>query len=101
MYLVGNSSLQGPGTVLVQRIPWTAAQESQMAGMGCASCGGCCQQKGMGLFDAGFDFSQWNWTEWALVALGAYVVVSMINDTRSAVVTVRRKARGVRKAIAS
>lgn len=71
------NTIWGPGTGTVQ---FTQSRGLQgCAGMGCASCGGKC---GMGLFDSGLDFSQWGFVEWSFVALGAYVLVSAVNDTR-------------------
>jgi hypothetical protein len=53
-------------------------------GCGCSgSCGGACHG-GLGLFDSGLDISQWGIGEWVAVALGVYLVGSVIGDTRRA-----------------
>lgn len=80
MYLVGQGQQQmGPGTGLVQRINWTGNPNPPLGLAGCG-CGKC--KEGLGLFDSGMDFSGWSYAEWAVVALGGYVFVSMVNDTR-------------------
>jgi hypothetical protein len=66
-------------------------------GLGCAACGGKCG--GMGLFDSGMDFSGWGLVEWSIVALGAYVVVSIANDTRRGVSAAAAGAGRARKKI--
>ena len=45
-----------------------------------------------GYFGAGGDFSSWGLAEWATVALGLYVVASLLGDTR-------RHVRKARKAV--
>ena len=101
MYLMGQSSLQGPGTVLAQRIPWSAAQESQLSGMGCAGgceCGGSCGRAGLGLFDS-MDFSTWGIGEWGVIGVGTYLLMSIVGDTKRAGRAISRKAKGVRRGI--
>ena len=104
MYLVGKGHTHwGPGTSFVQRIDWTRQQENgleRLAGMGCGSCGGNCGRckQGLGLFDS-MDFTTWGLGEWALVGIGAYLVLSIAGDTRRVASSVSRKSRGVRKAL--
>jgi hypothetical protein len=59
-----------------------------LGGCGCG-CGGDCQ-KGLGLFDSGFDFSQWGVAEWGIVAVGGYLAISLVADLFAA-------GRGVKK----
>lgn len=56
-----------------------------MAGCGCG-CGGDCggHGAGLGLFEAGLDWSQWGIAEWTLVGLGSYLVLSIVGDMFSA-----------------
>jgi hypothetical protein len=69
-------------------------------GCGCGgTCGGCghSHKQGMGqlfgdLFSSGFDISGWGWQEWGIVALGAYVLFSTVETSKSAVTSVRRGA---------
>lgn len=97
MYVVGKGhEHMGPGTSLVQRIDWNPSQEAQVRqgfgcgkGLGGCGCGGRC---GLGLFESGFDFSQWSGVEWALVAIGGYMLLSTMFTTR-------RAARRVRSAV--
>jgi hypothetical protein len=39
---------------------------------------------GLGLFESGFDFSQYGLAEWAVVFVGAYMLVSTISTTNRA-----------------
>jgi hypothetical protein len=47
---------------------------------------------GLGLFESGFDFSQWTWQEWLVVGMGGYMLTSMF-------FTGRRAARQVREGV--
>jgi hypothetical protein len=93
------ASLPGPGTRLVEHwgghtgfgdyVPTdnyflTPAGQAGIRGLGCACAGmvGC--NCGMGLFDAGMDFSQWGPGEWAVVVVGAYVLFSTVWTTGQA-----------------
>jgi hypothetical protein len=93
----------GPGTSMIQRINWTTGQEYDFAkgfsypppglsGLGhcCESCkhGGQCSS-GLGLFDSGLDYSQWGWPEYAVIAVGGYMVLSTLFTTKRAVSKVR------------
>jgi hypothetical protein len=49
-------------------------------GLGCADCGGKCGG-GLGLFESGLDYSAWGWQEYAAVALGMYVLSSVVFTT--------------------
>jgi len=105
VYLVGQgANVMGPGTAMVQRIDWSRANETQLInalrgrgpglgsvpefvddrrqmsrykGMGC----GCKQGCGLGLFETGLDVSGWSWPEYALVALGGYMLMSTVFTT--------------------
>jgi hypothetical protein len=96
MYVVGKGNdIMGPGTSLVQRIDWTPLQERQLSsgfglrGMGCGGRGmGCACKGGLGLFDS-MDFSTWGASEWAIVLVGGYMVISTIFTTKRAASRVR------------
>jgi hypothetical protein len=95
MYLVGQGHEHlGPGTSMVQRINWTGANEAQMRGLGCGCKGlaGCPCSGGLGLFDS-LDFSTWGWPEWAILALGGYMVLSTVFTTQRATTRVRKSLR--------
>jgi hypothetical protein len=75
-------------------------------GCGCGCGGGGCAQRGMGqdagglfgsgLFAGGLDLSTWGIGEWAIVAIGAYMIFSTFSTTAragSAVAGYRRKRR--------
>lgn len=92
MYVKGQGHTHwGPGTSMVQFTPPAYG----MAGCGCG-CGGKC---GMGLFDSGGDFTQWGVAEWAVVGVGAYLVLSLAGDTRRTVQGVKRTVRRRRRKI--
>jgi hypothetical protein len=102
LYLPGQGHTHtGPGTSLVQMIDWTQAQEAQVnaalrglglapCGMGCACGGKCGMDQGLGLFESGFDFSQWGATEWAVVAVSGYVILSTVFTTQRGAARVRK-----------
>lgn len=67
-----------------------------MGGLGCPDCGGTCGMNGLsmdgsglfgtGIFGTGVDYmspSTWGSWEWGTVALGAYVVLSVMDTTRN------------------
>jgi hypothetical protein len=108
-YMIGRGHQHtGPGTSMVQFVPPVA----KFRGMGaCGSCetrmslGACCADcakgsncsgscrgglMGMGLFEAGMDFSQWGAVEWVIVALGGYVALSTVFTTQRASRRVKR-----------
>lgn len=62
------------------------ANAPAMLGLGCTDCGGGC---GMGLFEAGLDWSQWTWQEWAALLGGAYVLSSIFFTTQTAARKIR------------
>ncbi len=66
-----------------------------LSGLGCGSCRGTC---GMGLFDSGMDFSQWTWAEWGAIAVGSYVLFSVVSTTNRGARRVSRKARAAARA---
>jgi hypothetical protein len=47
---------------------------------------------GLGLFDS-MDFTSWGLPEWGIVAVGAYLVLSLAGDTRRGVTRVRKFRR--------
>jgi len=55
-------------------------------GCGCTKPGSC----GMGLFDAGLDFSQWGAVEWTLLAVGGYMLLSTVSTTQRGAERVRK-----------
>ena len=55
----------------------------------CAQGLGCGCNKGMGLFDSGFDISTWSIGEWSIVGIAVYAVLSMFFTTSRAVGRVR------------
>lgn len=87
---LGNGSMLGP--VATQY----SAADSCDTGLGCA-CGGQCS--GLGLFDAGMDFTTWSWPEWGIVGVAVYALLSFVGDTKRGVERTRRVSRAVRKAV--
>ena len=79
--------------------------------MGCGcGCGGHCSSatNGMGQFSlympfsGGLDVTTWGWEEWAIVAVGAYAVASMVFTTKAGYRSVqsgvrRRRSRKAKK----
>lgn len=72
-------------------------------GCGCKGSGACGDgdhsHGGLGLFEAGLDYSRWTVAEWGAVAVGGYLVLSLVGDFFTAKNEVqgyrqyRRKAR--------
>jgi hypothetical protein len=123
----------GPGTSMVQRVNWSQDQETQlrnallgrgpglgsvpefaadlrqmtryqgMGGCGCAGLAGCPCSGGLGLFDSGLDFSGWGVPEFAIVALGGYVLLSTVFTTQRATRRVQKsfKRYARRRAVAA
>jgi hypothetical protein len=75
---------------LVQQIP--CAQPAGLQGLGCPGCDGKCNN-GLGVFDSGFDLSQWGIAEWGIVAGGAYVLFSVFSTTKRGAARVRKSIR--------
>jgi hypothetical protein len=110
-YMQGNGHTHyGPGTSLTQFLPvgmggCETIQSLQSCCDSCSdggSCGrglGCaCENKGMGLFESGLDFSQWSYVEWTLVGLGSYMFLSTVFATSRGVDRVSdATSRGYRK----
>ena len=100
MYLTsGQPNIMGPGTGLVQRYNWTPDQEKQLRtafgkGMGCGCSGLGCKCNGLGLFDSGMDFSGWGFPEFAIVGIGAYMVLSTLSTTKRVARRVSSAASG-------
>ena len=71
----------------LQSIPCAAGNPVQ-AGLGCPGlcCGGGC---GLGIFDSGFDVSQWGLAEWVVGAAAVYVAFSVFSTTKRGVRAVR------------
>lgn len=80
--------IMDPGGVLPQ-----LAQSAGLSGLGCGCAGVGCAGAGLGLFDTGLDLSGWGVTEWALVALGVYVLGSLWSDTGRVVSRARGASR--------
>ena len=53
----------------------------------------CPCSQGLGIFEAGLNFDQWGISEWATVLAGAYVAVSLFQDSSRAVSRVSRYRR--------
>ena len=73
-----------------------------MGGCGCGgSCGGCGgrheHKHGMGLFDS-MDWTTWGAGEWTAIAVGAYVLMSLVGDTKRTAVRSRAAAKAFRSA---
>jgi hypothetical protein len=75
---------------------------SGLGGCPCGCAGGCGARAGLGLFESGFDWSQWGIGEWTAAAVGGYLALSVVGDLfKVGRVTARgyRRGRGaVRKA---
>ena len=58
-------------------------QRRGMAGACCDSCahGGSCKS-GLGLFEAGVNFTAWGWQEWLVFAMGGYMLTSVFFGTK-------------------
>jgi hypothetical protein len=90
----------GPGTQLVER--WTGMG----CGLGCNKGMGGLTMDGSGIFGTGIfgtgvtmsDVSTWGPGEWAVVALGAYTLFSLVNDLKRGGAAVGRKAKAVSRA---
>lgn len=71
--------------------------DTTCSGLGClgkTDCGCGCSNSGLGLFDSGLNFDQWGFAEWAAVAVGAYLAISIFGDALTAG---RATARGYSK----
>jgi len=102
MYRMTSGPQPGIGTQLVQRTDGvgdyiqtqsyflTPAGQAGIRGLGCGcGCGGQCS--GMGLFDTGFtDVASWGIGEWAAIAIGAYVLSSVLFTTKRAAGAIAR-----------
>lgn len=63
-----------------------------MSGCHCGgTCGGC--SRGMGLFDSGFDISQWGTPEWVAAGVGFYLVAKILGDLGRGGQKIRRAVR--------
>ena len=67
-------------------------------GLGCAcggSCGHCSSASGggLGLFDAGFDVSQWGTGEWVAAGAIGYLALKIVGDVMRTGQKVRRAVR--------
>lgn len=71
-------------------VPGVMPPRAPLGLSGCPDCGG------LGLFDAGMDWSEWTWQEWATVGVGAYVLFSVFTTSQSAARGVRRRFRRAR-----
>ena len=91
----------GPsGTDYLQRATLKTGM-SGLRGLGCGcGCGGGCGQRGLGqlpggLFSSGWDISGWGIGEWAIVAVGAFALVSMFQSTGRGYRRARKTARRI------
>lgn len=88
MYIQGQGhEHQGPGTslTLFSAPNYRVTGAPQGLGCGCKGGGlGCSCNKGMGLFESGFDFTSWTWQEWFVIGIGGYVITSMLFTTKRA-----------------
>ena len=91
--------LIGPGTGNIPRISWTTGQEASM-GLGCA-CGGDCGNcgNGLGLFDSGFDLTQWGWPEYAVAAFAVYALFGAWTTTKRGVRSAGERIRKTRRKV--
>jgi hypothetical protein len=90
----------GLGCLGLGSVPEFAADCRQMSRYKGMGCGNQDQMPycGLGLFDAGMDFTTWGWPEWAVVGVGIYAGLSLMGDTRRGVQRASRVGRAVRKA---
>lgn len=51
-------------------------------GCGCSGTCECAAASGLGLFDSGFDLTQWGIAEWATVGIGLYLATSLFGDVK-------------------
>lgn len=109
MYIAGKGhEHQGPGTSLTLFSPPNYRVKAGLSGCKGTGCtkgmGGCACAGGLGLFEAGTDFTQWSWPEWAIVGIAGYMVFSTLFTTRTAAARVgegyRRTRRKIGKRIA-
>lgn len=128
MYRIAQAEQPHAGTQLIQRVDWssggagfgsyygtptyfaTPAGQSGILGLGrCGcGCGGRCGVGtftmdgtglfGTGLFAGGMDFSTWGPGEYAVSAIGAYILYSVLFTTRSGYQQARKKVSAFRKA---
>lgn len=76
-----------------------------VSGVGCCGCdkglgtlGDGTGLFGTGLFSSGFDYSQWGLIDWAALAMGGYVLLSVFSTTKHVAGVTRRKYRAAKKA---
>ena len=74
--------------------PGLAGCQGMGGNAGGCGCEGNCGMTGLGLFEAGTDFTSWGWQEWLVVGLGGYVLTSMF-------FTGRRAARQIGEGVSS
>jgi hypothetical protein len=61
-----------------------------LSGCGCGCngaagrCGGDDHKHGLGLFESGFDYTNWGIAEWVAVAGGGYLLLSLVGDVFTA-----------------
>jgi hypothetical protein len=94
MYMLGQGHPHyGPGTAMVQFSKPVAGYGMTGLGCRCANGGMGCACKGMGLFDAGVDFTQWGMAEWAIVGIAGYALLSTVFTTQRGAQRVRKSFR--------
>lgn len=77
------------------------------SGLGCGGgcgCGGTCgggggrhDHAGLGLFDS-MDWTTWGLGEWTAIAIGSYVLLSVIGDTKRTVTRTKKAAKAFKSA---
>lgn len=64
--------------------PYSTREQERIANRWYYGPGGAPGVAGLGLFDS-MDFTSWGLPEWGMVAVGAYLVLSLAGDTRRGV----------------
>lgn len=94
-FLAPADSVAIPAPVL-----YTRPRRSGLGGCACAgACGGsgaCGDHSGLGLFESGFDVSQWGVGEWVAAAAISYLAVSIVGDLGRGAQRVQRTYRRAR-----
>jgi hypothetical protein len=103
-FLAPPATFPKPGKVALESV-FQSMGVSGCNGLGCASCGGTCGdsglgQAGTGLFGTGLfvysDPSTWGVGEYAVIAVGGYLAISMVTDAQSAGKATRKAYRRIR-----
>lgn len=101
-FLAPPAKLPKPGQIAPENVFQSMGLSGTCNGMGCASCGGTCGmgQAGNGLFGTGLfvssDPTTWGVGEYAVIAIGGYLVISMVSDAQSAGRATKKAYRRIR-----